>query len=106
MTNIPEFVAGSFRDPNGRVFEHQGRIYRTISKSAVDDFNAVVESGLYDELIRDGLLVGWSKANKNDFDLEDDIAVVIEQEKLPFVSYPYEWSFGALKAAALCHLDV
>lgn len=106
MTATPIYVGGSFRDPNGRVFEHQGLIYRTISKAAIDNFNTVVESGLYDELVRDELLVGWSKAEKNDFNLEDNIALVIEQEKVPFVSYPYEWSFAALKSAALCHLDI
>lgn len=106
MTNSTEFVSGSFRDPNGRVFHHQGRIYRTISNVAIDDFNMVVKSGVYDELVDLGLLVGWSHADKSDFDLDDNVAHVIEHEKLPFVSYPYEWSFGALKAAALCHLDV
>ena len=106
MTNSPEFVSGSFRDPNGRVFHHKGRIYRTISNVAIDDFNLVVKTGVYDKLVDEGLLVGWSNADKSDFDLGEDVAHVIEQEKLPFVSYPYEWSFGALKAAALCHLDV
>jgi ribosomal protein L11 methylase PrmA len=31
---------------------------------------------------------------------------VVEHEALRLVTYPYEWSFGALKAAALLHLDV
>jgi ribosomal protein L11 methylase PrmA len=30
---------------------------------------------------------------------------VIQPEQLPFISYPYEWPFPALKAAALLHLD-
>ncbi len=31
---------------------------------------------------------------------------VIEHPRLPFISHPYEWSFEALRAAALHHLDV
>jgi len=31
---------------------------------------------------------------------------VLEHPMLPFISYPYEWSFPALKAAALLQLDV
>jgi ribosomal protein L11 methylase PrmA len=31
---------------------------------------------------------------------------VLEHPKIPFISYPYEWSFPALKAAALLHLDI
>jgi ribosomal protein L11 methylase PrmA len=37
----------------------------------------------------------------------DEPAVyVLEAPKLPFVSFPYEWPFPALKAAALLHLDI
>ena len=32
--------------------------------------------------------------------------VVLEHPRIPFWSYPYEWPFGALKAAALAHLDI
>ncbi|MCZ6740734.1 MAG: class I SAM-dependent methyltransferase [Alphaproteobacteria bacterium] len=32
--------------------------------------------------------------------------IVLEHPKIPFWSYPYEWPFGALKAAALTHLDI
>jgi len=31
---------------------------------------------------------------------------VVEHERVPFVSYPYEWSFETLKDAALLHLDL
>jgi ribosomal protein L11 methylase PrmA len=36
----------------------------------------------------------------------DDVAYVLETPKLPFVSFPYEWPFPALKAAALLHLEI
>jgi hypothetical protein len=34
------------------------------------------------------------------------IGDVLEIRRLPFVSYPFEWPFSALKAAALLHLDI
>jgi ribosomal protein L11 methylase PrmA len=33
-------------------------------------------------------------------------AAVVEHKRVPFVSYPYEWSFKMLKHAALLHLDI
>ncbi len=32
--------------------------------------------------------------------------MLLEHARIPFVSYPYEWTFGALRAAALLHLDL
>jgi hypothetical protein len=34
------------------------------------------------------------------------VAAVLRHERIPFVSYPYEWPFGMLKAAALLELDL
>jgi hypothetical protein len=31
---------------------------------------------------------------------------VLRPEPIPFISYPYEWAFSALKAAALATLDI
>ena len=33
-------------------------------------------------------------------------AGVLEHEKVPFISYPYEWSFEMLRDAALLQLDL
>lgn len=35
-----------------------------------------------------------------------DCRYVLEHPKLPFISYPYEWCFSALRAAALLQLDL
>ena len=35
----------------------------------------------------------------------DKESLVIEHEKIPYISYPYEWSFSQLKTAALHHID-
>ena len=38
--------------------------------------------------------------------LPPDIVSVLEQKRVPFISYPYEWTFDMLKDAALLHLDL
>tara|TARA_B110000971_G_scaffold139393_1_gene142531 strand:- start:562 stop:1182 length:621 start_codon:yes stop_codon:yes gene_type:complete len=31
--------------------------------------------------------------------------LILEREKIPYISYPYEWSFSQLRDAAIFHLD-
>jgi hypothetical protein len=38
--------------------------------------------------------------------LVKDVAGVLRHERIPFVSYPYEWTFSMLKDAALLQLDL
>ncbi len=46
-----DFVdSASFRDPSGHVYRIDGRIYRTVTDRALDDFEALRASGVYDEL--------------------------------------------------------
>jgi ribosomal protein L11 methylase PrmA len=101
-----EPVSGSFRDPSGTVFSHDGRIFRTIARRAIDDFERVRATGLLDQLATDGLLVGWQEVERPAWLTDDGIAKVLEHEPLVFISHPYEWSFAGLKAAALLHLDI
>lgn len=98
---------GSFRDPRGLVFVREGRVFRTITRHGHDDFNAVEETGLLADLIAKGLLVSYRDVEKSEFgQLGDGAMRVLEHPPLPFISYPFEWSFSLLKAAALLHLDV
>ena len=100
-------VPGSYRDPSGHVFLHQGRVFRTITKRGYDAFQAVEETGLLTELVEKKLLVPWWDVDKNEFEQTDpNILRVLEHTLLPFISYPFEWSFSALRNAALLHLDV
>ena len=99
---------GSFRDPSGTVYRTGGRILRTITDHAEKDFAAVVETGLLESLVGDDSVVGWRDVDdRAEWPGGDESAVrVLEHPVLPFISYPYEWSFRGLKAAALLHLDI
>ena len=97
----------SFRDPGGQVFDKDGHIYRTITQSALREFEQIETTGLFEELVESGDLVAYRRAKNVDLGPKAKNAVLIlEHEKIPFISYPYEWSFPQLKAAALLHLNI
>jgi ribosomal protein L11 methylase PrmA len=96
---------GSFRDPNGKVFERDGRIYRQINRSFASEWDTFNSSGLSDTLQRKGLLIPHQDADLS-LALDSNAHRVIRPQRVDFISYPYEWSFGALKDAALTTLAV
>jgi ribosomal protein L11 methylase PrmA len=99
--------SASFRDPSGHVYRIDGQIYRTVTDRALDDFEALRASGVYDELAAAGKVVAAEIVEgKIPEPLRRKARVVLKHPTLPFISYPYEWSFAALKAAALHHLEV
>ncbi len=107
MTSDDFVDSASFRDPSGHVYKIDGRIYRTVTDRALDDFEALRASGVYDELATAGKVVAAEIVQGGVPELlRREARVVLEHPLLPFISYPYEWSFAALKAAALHHLEV
>ena len=98
---------GSFRDPAGRVHDLNGRILRTITHRAASDYEALRDDGVLSWLFRHGLVVPAREVGLDEIvGLGDEVAYVVEHPRLPFVTYPYEWPFSALKTAALFHLDL
>lgn len=98
-------LGASFRDPSGFVYSREGRLYRQVNEVFAEEFEACTSSGLYDALIRDRLLVPHRLADPA-LAATPGAYAVIEPERLPFISYPYEWCFGELRDAALLTLDV
>jgi len=94
----------SFRDPAGYVFRHDGMLHRRIESLGAEDYRALMETGLYEELTGEGLLIPHTEVEAPDN--AGDAHKVIRPELVPFISHPYEWSFGQLKAAALLTLDI
>ncbi|HOB14129.1 MAG TPA: class I SAM-dependent methyltransferase [Novosphingobium sp.] len=98
---------GSFRDPGGRVFKAGEAILRTVTDAAAANFNAANDSGVLRKLADSGKLVDFADVTgrAGEFGLET-AKVVLSHPRIPFISYPYEWSFSLHKAAALAHLDL
>jgi len=103
----PAHHPSSFRDPAGFVFTHNDEVYRQINHEGQADFDHFVSSGLYDKLVSENLLVAHTEVAKTTpFGADDARYKVIKPERIPFISYPYEWSFAQLRDAALLTLRV
>ena len=101
--------SGSFRDPHSRVVEADGAVLRLLSEQGLRDWNALAASELFKAAVADGKLVGTEVEPEDAVDLPDGLvdgaAAVLRHEVVPFVSYPYEWTFAMLKDAALLQLE-
>jgi hypothetical protein len=95
----------SFRDPSGFVFQRDGVLYRQINRVYEAHYRQLHASGLYEALCAADLLVPHREVSVNAPE-PDTAFAVIQPEVIPFVSYPYEWPFSALKAAALATLEI
>lgn len=101
----PERSTASFRDPAGFVFERDGGLFRQVNLRYRPHYDHLAESGLLNELTNSGLLIPTSEVN-DDAVGSGEAYKVLRAERVPFISYPYEWCFSQLKDAALLTLDV
>jgi SAM-dependent methyltransferase len=105
----PRVEPGSFRDPHSRVFETEDGVLRTLSPEGLADWESFAATDLFPRLVAEGKLIETERVD-GDADLPDELregaAAVLRHEKIPFVSYPYEWPFGMLRDAALLQLEL
>jgi hypothetical protein len=96
---------GSFRDPESRVFYAGDEVYRALSPDGLADFEALQASALLDDerVVRTERAADVSALQGL---LVHEPAAVLRHERIPFVSYPYEWTFSMLGDAALVQLDL
>lgn len=105
MTEPTDFVPGSFRDPSGFLFWLEKQLYRQVNGSYREQYDRLLASGLYEQLRSNGSLIAHEEC---DITLARTPAAykVIRPERVPFVSYPYEWCFSQLQDAALLTLRI
>jgi len=97
---------GSFRDPAGFIFEHDQVIYRAVADFYRADYDLLMKSGLYADLTSPGWLIQHQEILPPPVNMPQGYNLVLKPEMVPFISYPYEWSFSQLKSAALLTLDI
>ena len=54
---MTEKVSGSFRDPSGFMFKHNGDLYRQVNQKYHEEYDLLMSSGLYDQLTKSKTLV-------------------------------------------------
>ena len=100
-----DIIAGSFRDPSGFIFRKEGVLYRQIQQSYKEHYDHLLASGLFDNLVQSGLLISHKEVDLPGDDSASSYKT-IRPDTIPFISYPYEWSFSQLKDAARITLEI
>ncbi|NPV70652.1 MAG: SAM-dependent methyltransferase [Firmicutes bacterium] len=99
-------VESSFRDPSGFLFFRDNVLYRQVNLVYRDHYDHLIESGLYETLEANGLLVPHAEVNLQGSESGRERYKIIRPEVIPFISYPYEWCFSQLRDAALTTLRI
>lgn len=105
-SSFPETkVPASFRDPSGFLFRIDDILYRQVNQVYAENYDRLMESGLYHKLVKAGLLIQHQEVEQ--VGVGDEAAYkILQPELVPFISYPYEWSFSQYKDAALVTLSI
>ncbi|MEV0325726.1 methyltransferase [Micromonospora echinospora] len=93
----------SFRDPANRVFHLDGDVLRGLDEQAARDYRALAGTEFFRALLAAGKVCGTEPVEPVP---GTPWSAVLRHERIPFVSHPYEWSFGMLRDAALLHLEI
>jgi len=98
-------LPSSFRDPSGFLFVRNGSLYRQVNTRYRENYDHLMNSGLYETLVGGALLIPHEEVDVES-NSSGKLYKIIKPELIPFVSYPYEWCFSQLKDAALATLDI
>ena len=107
-TESPQPEPGSFRDPDTRVYRHHGEVLRYLSARALADWEQLAASEFFKQLTAERRVVRTERVGDSEAlpSMDGKWAAVLRHERVPMVSYPYEWPFSMLRDAALLQLDV
>jgi len=84
-------------------------LLRQVQRSYAEHYDLLLSSGLYQKLVDKQLLIPHQEVSLDqakDGSDPRDVYRVLQPECIPFISYPYEWSFSQLKDAALTTLRI
>ncbi len=102
MSSPKSAYRSSFRDPAGFVFEEKGTFFRYVSPRYASTFCEAERKGLLPSLVESGLLIPYERVPGE----AGSEHLILQPERLRFVSYPYEWCFSQLRDAGLATLEV
>ena len=103
----PHADPGSFRDPMSRVFVEGDTVTRALSGEALADYEAAANTSFFSAAIEAGQIVGTERLDDTEAKaLDGDWEAALRHDAIPFLSYPYEWTFEMLRDAALLQLEL
>ena len=91
----------SFRDKAGRVFREDGQIFRELYADGIDRFLYVKNKTIFKNLLKENKII-----NTTEVGYSSENNLILKHEEVPFITYPYEWSFDQLKDASIFHLEL
>ena len=108
MTPQPEAESGSFRDPDSRVFRDGDEVLRALSESGLEDWELLAATRFFRAMQDAGKIVRTERLDDAAASGLDGFAAhaTLRHDRIPFVSYPYEWPFSMLREAALLELEL
>ena len=111
----PAFEPGSFRDRTSRVFYQAETVFRALSPPALANWQQLAAKAFFQRLQDAGKVVQTQQvetiplqadAQDSASSADSSWVATLKHQTIPVISYPYEWSFGMLKDAALLQLEL
>jgi len=84
---------------------HEGQLLRQVNTIYAEHYDLLMSSGLYEELVTKRFLIPHREVEDSPL-MQLGVHRILAPEVLPFIAYPYEWSFSQLKDAARVTLSV
>ncbi len=94
----------SYKDAAARVVLQEGVYYRYIFDEYKQQYDTLMQSGLYEVLIAKGYLIAHTELK-----YEGNDAIVYKQllpEQIHFQSYPFCWSYSQWRKAIIAYLEI
>ena len=98
--------SGSFRDPLSRVFVGNGEVVRAFTAIGAKDIEKVWKKPSIQNALASGELIESNLVSPASVGLNDPWVTAMTHPLIPFISYPYEWTFSMLKDAAQLQLKL
>jgi hypothetical protein len=96
----------SYRDPAGFVFWRDGQLLRQVNRRFAGQWDAFRASDLLEGLTRERRLLEFEAVDLGLAAQPEQAHAILRPARIHFISYPYEWTFGQLRDAALTTLDI
>ncbi len=93
---------GSFRDPASRVVLDGDDVIRLLDERGLEAWRALSTSKFFAAAVADGRVIDAAEITNAPL----GSAGALRHPRLPFISYPFEWTFSMLKDAALLQLGL